>query len=229
VTIVSITQQHFIIQHKILKRKEIFMYYSYPCNQFRQQGMNMNQMGTMPDMGQMSQMPQGTQAQQPMFNQMPTMPMQPMMPMGQMGQGQMGQMGQMDQTGAMTSAQLSGAQVGAPMGGAMGAPMGGAAGAATPLGTTTGSQPTNIGSIPPSAVGFQQEQPVFDTQFTQGYLRTQIGRRVRVEFLLGTNTMQDRAGTLVDVGISYIIINEEETDDLLLCDIYSIKFVRFYF
>jgi len=39
----------------------------------------------------------------------------------------------------------------------------------------------------------------------------------------------DREGTLVDVGTSYIIIREVDTDDLLLADLYSIKFVRFYY
>jgi len=69
---------------------------------------------------------------------------------------------------------------------------------------------------------------VMDIGFTQGYLRSQIGSKVKVEFLIGTNMLVDREGTLIDVGVSYIIINETETDDLLLCDIYSIKFVRFY-
>ena len=68
-----------------------------------------------------------------------------------------------------------------------------------------------------------------DTEYTQGYLRTQIGKRVKVEFLIGTSMQMDRDGVLVDVGISYIIINETDTDDLVLCDIYSIKFVRFYY
>lgn len=70
--------------------------------------------------------------------------------------------------------------------------------------------------------------PVFDPEFTQGYLRQNIGSRVRVEFLIGTNMLTDRTGTLVDVGISYIILLLADTDDLLLCDIYSIKFVTFF-
>lgn len=94
-----------------------------------------------------------------------------------------------------------------------------------PQGSTTGSLPTNIASVPPQMVEF----PVMDTEYTQGYLKTQIGKKVKIEFLIGTNMLVDREGTLVDVGISYVIINEVETDDLLLCDIYSIKFVRFYF
>lgn len=85
----------------------------------------------------------------------------------------------------------------------------------------TGAAPVDFDMMPTT--------PVLDIEYTQGYLKTQIGKRVKVEFLIGTNMLVDREGTLVDVGISYIIINEVETDDLLLCDIYSIKFVRFYF
>jgi hypothetical protein len=68
-----------------------------------------------------------------------------------------------------------------------------------------------------------------DILYTQGYMRTQIGRYVKIEFLIGTNMLIDREGTLKDVGISYVIIQEPETDDLLLCDIYSIKFVKFFY
>lgn len=94
------------------------------------------------------------------------------------------------------------------------------------IGTTTGTMPTGIVQVPPQVMA---EEPVMDTEYTQGWLRTQIGKRVKIEFLIGTNMLVDREGTLVDVGISYVIINEVETDDLLLCDIYSIKFVRIYY
>lgn len=71
--------------------------------------------------------------------------------------------------------------------------------------------------------------PVLDTEYIAGYLRTQIGRKVKITFLIGTDNITDRSGTLMDVGVSYVIIQEEETDDLMLCDIYSIKFVLFYY
>lgn len=67
-----------------------------------------------------------------------------------------------------------------------------------------------------------------DGQYTQGYLRTKIGKRVRISFLLGTNTFQDRTGTLLEVGISYVVIQDLDTNTQTLCDIYSIKFVTFY-
>ena len=67
-----------------------------------------------------------------------------------------------------------------------------------------------------------------NAQYTQGFLKTQIGKRVKITFLIGTNLVQDRVGTLTDVGISFVIINETETNTPLLCDIYAIKFVAFY-
>jgi len=66
-----------------------------------------------------------------------------------------------------------------------------------------------------------------DINYTQGYLRTQIGKKVLVSFLIGTNTYQDRTGILESVGISYIILREEGNTKLM-CDIYSIKFVRIF-
>ena len=66
-------------------------------------------------------------------------------------------------------------------------------------------------------------------EYLNGFIRTQIGRRVRVEFLVGTNTITDRTGILVAVGANYILINETETDDLLACDFYNIKFIKFYY
>ncbi|MFL0194365.1 hypothetical protein ACJDU8_02060 [Clostridium sp. WILCCON 0269] len=64
-----------------------------------------------------------------------------------------------------------------------------------------------------------------DINYTQGYLKTQIGKRIRATFLLGTATLQDRTGVLENVGISYIILRNEETNTRELADIYSIKFV----
>jgi hypothetical protein len=185
--------------------------YNNPYEYFRQQDMNamyQNQMSNMQDMG----------AQSPFFNQMPTMPMQPiqpMMPMGTMpstmGMGTMpGGMGMGTTSGGMDMGTVTGSTAGVPQ-----------------PGTTSGTMPTNIGSVPLGMDQFGQ-QPIMDIQYTQGWLTTQIGQRVKIEFLIGTNMLIDREGTLLEVGISYVIINEVETDDLLLCDIYSIKFVRIY-
>ncbi|HEY8891105.1 MAG TPA: hypothetical protein VIM70_12700 [Clostridium sp.] len=64
--------------------------------------------------------------------------------------------------------------------------------------------------------------------YNQGWLQSQIGKYVKVDFLLGTSTFQDRQGTLQEVGISFIVLKESSTNNLIMCDIYSIKFVTVY-
>ncbi|HIU51104.1 MAG TPA: hypothetical protein IAB70_00530 [Candidatus Merdicola faecigallinarum] len=61
--------------------------------------------------------------------------------------------------------------------------------------------------------------------YTPAFLRQQIGKLVRVEFLIGTNNLTDRIGILEDVGASYILLRALESDTLTYADIYSIKFV----
>jgi hypothetical protein len=114
----------------------------------------------------------------------------------------------------------------------------------TPPSSSTGMVPSqNIrpgGSI--SGLGSPQPglQPITPTtqpmpitaeslQYMNGFLRTQIGRIVQVQFLVGTSTLVDRMGMLLAVGANYILLNEIETDDILACDFYNIKFVRFYY
>ncbi len=86
---------------------------------------------------------------------------------------------------------------------------------------TQETQPQNFEQAPGSPVSQ-------DILYTQGYLRTQIGKRVKIFFLIGTAIVQDREGILLDVGISYVILKEIETNYKILCDIYSIKFVTIY-
>ena len=64
--------------------------------------------------------------------------------------------------------------------------------------------------------------------YNQGWLTTQIGKYVKVAFLLGTNLFQDRTGVIQEVGISFIVLKEISTNDLIMCDLYSIKFVTVY-
>ena len=90
-------------------------------------------------------------------------------------------------------------------------------------------QAPNKQPMPPS--NFEQapgSPTTLGTQYTEGYLKTQIGKRVRITFLIGTNIIQDRTGTLLEVGISYVIIKETDTNSRVLCDMYSIKFVYIY-
>jgi hypothetical protein len=91
--------------------------------------------------------------------------------------------------------------------------------------TTTPLLPANTAGMPATPISDQTPATVQSPLFTPGFLRTQIGRRMRVEFLIGTNLLTDRTGTLVGVGASYILLQPVDSDDIQMCDIYSIKFV----
>lgn len=71
-----------------------------------------------------------------------------------------------------------------------------------------------------------QEPEILTNQiYTPAFLREQIGKLMRVEFLIGTNNLVDRIGILQDVGASYILLRSFENDSLVYADIYSIKFI----
>ena len=90
----------------------------------------------------------------------------------------------------------------------------------------SGISPSNTAPVSPSAVS---AAPVLQNPgYTQAFLKTQIGKRVRIDFLIGTNTLIDRGGTLEEVGISYVVLRDNETNDKVLGDLYSIKFVTIF-
>ena len=76
-------------------------------------------------------------------------------------------------------------------------------------------------------VNIDQNSPEILTNniYTPAFLREQIGKLLRVEFLIGTNNLTDRIGILEDVGASYILLRSIESNNLVYCDIYAIKFV----
>ncbi len=63
-----------------------------------------------------------------------------------------------------------------------------------------------------------------NTAYIPAYLRHQIGRWMRIEFLVG-NILEEKVGQLLDVGASYIILKMLEPSTTMLCDMYSIKFI----
>ncbi len=72
-------------------------------------------------------------------------------------------------------------------------------------------------------------ESVQNPYFAAGFLRNYIGRQMRVEFLIGASgALVDRMGTLMEVGASYIVLRPTETDDLLMCDLFSVKFVTIF-
>ena len=76
-------------------------------------------------------------------------------------------------------------------------------------------------------VNINQNSPEILTNniYTPAFLRENIGKLMRVEFLIGTNNLTDRIGILEDVGASYILLRSIESNNIVFCDIYAIKFV----
>lgn len=66
-------------------------------------------------------------------------------------------------------------------------------------------------------------------QYMNGFIRTQIGRRVQIQFLMGNAELIEKDGFLLGVGANYILINEIGTNDITACDFFNIKFIRFLY
>ena len=82
--------------------------------------------------------------------------------------------------------------------------------------------------IPLADISQGQPASAESLQYLNGFLRTQIGNRLRVEFLVGTNTYLEKSGKLVAVGANYIILQQSMSDDLLVCDFFNIKFITIF-
>jgi len=102
----------------------------------------------------------------------------------------------------------------------------------TPNMSTPQPQPSYQQPMPPPTItsGFA---PLPDTlrnpYYSAGFLRQFIGSNMRIEYLLGTNgPLVDRVGELVDVGANYIVLKPYLSEDLLMTDLYSIRFVTIY-
>ncbi|MDO4544768.1 MAG: hypothetical protein Q4C25_01300, partial [Bacillota bacterium] len=72
-------------------------------------------------------------------------------------------------------------------------------------------------------------------QYMNGFFRTQIGRYVKVEQLVGSNMIEEYDGFLVGVGINYIILQEYSvameapSSNIRILDIYGIKNMYVYY
>ncbi|MPW25383.1 hypothetical protein GC105_06240 [Alkalibaculum sp. M08DMB] len=94
-----------------------------------------------------------------------------------------------------------------------------------PMGMQPGMQP----AMPP--MGMEPRvpgPPVLGPNYIQGYLRRFIGQYVRIDFIVGTGMFIDRDGILREVGIDFVQMEEVQTGNILIGDLYSIKFVTVY-
>lgn len=63
----------------------------------------------------------------------------------------------------------------------------------------------------------------------QRILSENTGEFVVIEFLIGTERLMRKQGLLYFVGTSYVTLYDEDLNNFIVCDIFSIKFVYFYF
>lgn len=80
--------------------------------------------------------------------------------------------------------------------------------------------------LPP---GYQEFISYENLQYLNGFLRTQIGKYMRVEQLVGSNMIEERYGYLIGVGINYILLQELGTGNVSALDYYNIKYVHIYY
>lgn len=91
--------------------------------------------------------------------------------------------------------------------------------------------PASSGNVTQQITDYSKPFPVTaeSIQYLNGFIRTQIGRRVQVDFLIGNNEIVTKDGYLLGVGANYILLNEIGTNDITACDFYNIKFIRFLY
>lgn len=97
------------------------------------------------------------------------------------------------------------------------------------LGGTVESPSIVTPQVPMTPDGYDEEIDFDTVHALNGFLRTQIGRYMRVEQLVGSNTIQDRYGFLVGVGTNFIILQEITTGNIMVLDIFSIRLTYVYY
>ncbi len=65
-----------------------------------------------------------------------------------------------------------------------------------------------------------------NSSYLQEYLKSMIGRLVKIDFLIGNDNLICKEGILKEVGTDYIVLELLQSNDLLVGDLYSIKFVQ---
>ncbi len=61
-----------------------------------------------------------------------------------------------------------------------------------------------------------------------GYLCGQMGKYVKMEFLFGENVHMEKLGRLREVGKDFVAIQENGTNNMIICSLDKIKFINVY-
>ena len=97
------------------------------------------------------------------------------------------------------------------------------------IGGTMENPSVTVPQSPLTPNGYQEEIDSSALQSFNGFLRTQIGRYVRIEQLVTSDRTEDRLGFLVGVGSNFIILQDISTGNILVIDIFSIRLTYVYY
>lgn len=67
-----------------------------------------------------------------------------------------------------------------------------------------------------------------DPETIQEIISLSVGNYVVVEFLVGTQNIVRREGVLAAVGVSWLLLYDEQNGTSTVCDMYSVKFVTYF-
>lgn len=85
---------------------------------------------------------------------------------------------------------------------------------------------TTTPEVSPSVPETQQVPPsATENGYIPNFLKRNIGKNIRAEFIVGTDQYTDRTGVLTEVGINYFVIRDVNSKTNIMCDLYSVKFV----
>lgn len=71
----------------------------------------------------------------------------------------------------------------------------------------------------------QGPPPVTEQGYIPYFLASNIGKRVYAEFLIGNSQYIDKTGVIIEVGINYFVLDDQNFHTHVMCDLYSVKFV----
>lgn len=85
--------------------------------------------------------------------------------------------------------------------------------------------PTQRGGTPRPRGFSQGAPPVTEIYYIPGYLASVIGQNIKAEFVVGSNQYVEKTGMLIDVGVNYFVLLDNNTRTTIMCDLYAVKFV----
>ena len=86
--------------------------------------------------------------------------------------------------------------------------------------------PMPVQQVNPAVPETQQgPPPASERGYIPNYLRSNIGKNIRAEYIIGMDQFTDRTGILTEVGNNYFVIHDVNSRTDIMCDLYSVKFV----